>query len=153
MSAPAITIPNLSPATGLPLRNLDDLQTLYENGRGFLLACPADESYAAMNEAGAKRHLRIKGLSNSSLMRGGVTEVDETLQRIQTEKKVAFSGAIAGKRRGLYEIQGQKILVTEEFKLVAPKDGRDWPTTRELLERARSTRTGPIPSFLTFWHG
>ena len=52
---------------------------------------------------------------------------------VQNERNVHYAGPLAGKRVGVYPVQGRRILVTDSFHLIEPAAG-DWPTLRAVIE-------------------
>ena len=62
-----------------------------------------------------------------------VSPLDQQLIKIQTEKDIAYAGALAGYRIGVQEISGNRILVTTAPKLIEAKAG-ECPTVMALSQ-------------------
>lgn len=60
--------------------------------------------------------------------------MDYTLLAINQELYVGYVGPLAGRRAGLLEHQGNKVLVTNSPRLIEPEKG-GFPVTQEFLER------------------
>ena len=61
-------------------------------------------------------------------------EIKEFLAHVSTTKRVDYAGPVAGRKAGIREFNGTKILVTQNPKLVTPERG-DWSSLREIFER------------------
>ena len=95
----------------------------------------ANGDYLAANERDVARRLRALGLASSVDFKRGekVSEVEEQLMEIQERNRVDYAAPIAGYRRGLLERGSDRILITQELKLLRPERGA-WPTVRATLE-------------------
>lgn len=81
-----------------------------------------------------------------------LTECDKRIIDIKTERIVKYAGLIAGWKRGLHQMNGAPVLVTEELQLIEPRpapadararsDGscRGWPLLGGQFERWLSSR-------------
>ena len=92
---------------------------------------PAD--VLSLSEKDIKRTLRIAGVFSRAPEGKSYSQVDLVMQHIQGERHVFYAGPLAGKRMGVFTIQGRRILITDSFTLVKPEPG-DWPTLRRVLE-------------------
>jgi hypothetical protein len=86
-----------------------------------------------VSESGARRFLKSKGILNHK-DQFGMSQMDHTLLAINQELYVGYVGPLAGRRAGLIEHQGNKVLVTNSPKLIEPEKG-EFPVIREFLER------------------
>jgi hypothetical protein len=61
-------------------------------------------------------------------------ELEDILRYISEENRIDYAGPLAGRKTGIREFNGTKILVTESPKLVIPEKG-DWSGIRQIFER------------------
>jgi hypothetical protein len=61
-------------------------------------------------------------------------EIKEFLVQASHFKRVDYAGPVAGRKAGMREYNGTKILVTQDPKLVTPERG-DWSGLRKIFER------------------
>jgi hypothetical protein len=96
-------------------------------------------AWVDLSEGGFKRHLKKKGLRDKAApaaVAAGkpISEMDEALHRVETERRVVFAGLVAGYRRGLHLITGRRVLVTEDPVIIEPVAG-EWPMLQEFFKR------------------
>jgi hypothetical protein len=65
-------------------------------------------------------------------LRLGAEEINEEIFRIRHECDVEAVASIAGKRKGIHESQGKRILVPKEQNRIKPTKG-EWPTIDKVL--------------------
>lgn len=85
------------------------------------------------SEKDVKRELRLAGVFSRATEGKSYSQADLVMNYIQHERHVDYAGPLAGKRVGVYPVQGRRILVTNSFRLIEPIEGA-WPTLRTLLE-------------------
>lgn len=108
--------------------------------------------WVELNEATARKMIILGGKSDSLTkeeLKAGqrLTEVDLEIIDIKMERLVDYAGVVAGWRRGLHVINGSRVLVTSDLKIIQPKrapadavaraDGscRGWPVLGGQFER------------------
>lgn len=62
----------------------------------------------------------------------GNTPAERAMLWLIQNHAVAYAGPLAGYRAGVHEVNGSRILITENPRWIVPKPG-DWPTIRELV--------------------
>lgn len=114
------------------LPKMGDLDIWHESGTYWIKTKKG--AFVPENSSEIRRDLRWMGFDARAPREGGISDVDEALRIAQHERSVAYVGPFAGKRSGLHEEQGRKILVTEDFKLIEPRSGGNFPMIRSLVE-------------------
>ena len=94
-------------------------------------------------ETGFKRKLVSMGvmpmITKEETQEGKLlSEVDEKLLEIESEAQVKYAGPVAGYKRGMHVICGDRVLVTEELNLIEPEAG-EWPILEEYLKNLLSS--------------
>jgi len=131
VEVPTLAIPDVG-TRGDVLPAAEDLPIWHEAGTFWI---KTDKGmYVPENSSDIRRDLRWMGFDARAPREGGISEVDEALRVAQHERSVAYVGPFAGKRKGLHAEQGRKILVTEDFSLIEPKSGGDFPVLQSLIE-------------------
>jgi len=94
---------------------------VYYDGRKYLWETPRD--YIPMDRQSVMAQLNRRKI-----------DATEEICRIQLENYVKYAGPLAGKRRGIVESNGDKLLATTDPIIVEAEDV-PWPTTRDFLVR------------------
>ena len=94
---------------------------VYYDGRRYLWENPRD--YIPMDRQSLMAQLNRLDL-----------DATEEVCRIQLENYVKYAGPLAGKRRGIVESNGNKLLATTDPIIVEAAE-RPWPTIRAFLDR------------------
>src|SRR6516162_3017880 len=104
-----------------------------EEGKSELIWVPCTESEvkARLLREGLVEYLHSFNKEQSAVVD---TEIKEFLAYVSTIKRVDYAGPVAGRKAGMREFNGTKILVTEGPKLVTPESG-DWSGVRKIFER------------------
>jgi hypothetical protein len=79
--------------------------------------------WLSLTESQIKKELQFKGISNIKDKNENVSEVDQRLIKIRDEFDVDYIGGLAGYRSGFYEMNGTRILVTDEPRIITPVQG------------------------------
>lgn len=85
-----------------------------------------------LTEAGFKRHLRARGLKNKADEGSTLSEVDAAILEVQDRRDISHYGPICGQNAGLLEVNGQRILVTEDMRLPEPVAG-EWKNLEAVI--------------------
>lgn len=104
----------------------------------------------SFSEKDIKRELRIAGVFSRAAEGKAFSQADLVMNYIQRERHVDYAGPLAGKRVGVFKIQGRRILITNSFTLVKPERG-DWPTLRTVLQGLLATGEIDQSSMLYGW--
>lgn len=104
----------------------------YDRSRKEYLVLDGHENWFPVNESMLRRQCRVLGMQVKPPEGGGISAFDMFLFNLQTEKGVAYAGALAGHPKGPRTVNGSLILVTTEPSLMAPQQG-DFPTLQALL--------------------
>ena len=126
------------PITNVPNRQSVDLvsrlqlpRLYYDKVRMLYYGLEKGGSWSCLNERATKELLTVAGLKLPEIaMRFG--SLSEVMVRIRYENGVDYAGPLSGYRKGYYEIDNRKILVTRSFDLIKP-ERRPWPTLRKYL--------------------
>ncbi len=86
-----------------------------------------------LGETNVIRRLKGAGLRARRTGDEAISPAEMKLIEIQHECDVAYAGPLAGHFKGLHEICGKSVLVTESPKLIEPVRGK-WPTVAKLLK-------------------
>src|SRR5208282_3476396 len=105
----------------------------YDTGRQIYWIQDEQDEWICVNETSLRRHLRAHGFSPTRAERELVSPLDRCTNNLQRRFNVAYAGPLAGYRKGLVEIAGQRILVTTTYKLIEPEQ-RPYPVFKSLLE-------------------
>src|SRR5439155_21461280 len=101
-----------------------------------------------VNETSLQRHLRADGIRSKREDGQPISELEAKLIDIQTDRDVAYAGPLAGYSSGITVMSGNRILVTDSAKLIAPAEG-DRPCLAALLENLfRDSEYDQRPSVL-----
>jgi 5S rRNA maturation endonuclease (ribonuclease M5) len=80
-----------------------------------------------VNESQIKKHIAmVQGIVDKN-------ELADFVYRIQHHNAISWLGKIAGRRRGMYEELGERLLVTEERKHIPPRRG-NWDILKKFLD-------------------
>ena len=85
-----------------------------------------------INESAARLYVADQGYAKKAEDTTNA-EADDCLLRIQESQNVAYVGPLAGHKAGVYEMAGNKILVTNSPKFIVAKPG-EWPVLGRLFE-------------------
>ena len=110
-------------------------QVFYDGSRYYL---DNQKEYIPINEASTKRHLRKFGMERD--------EIEQALCNIQTENFIVFAGPLAGKKRGIHETNGQKVLAINSPKIIQSKKG-DFPNLKAVIEGLLGPDSIQVPIF------
>lgn len=103
------------------------------SSKTFFMRSPSGESWTPILVRSVEAHL--SGLMFSTQRaKGGVSEVDKEILRLQIEQAVEYAGELAGHGVGILESEDVKFLVTRGPRLIQPVPG-NWDTIRRFLER------------------
>ena len=106
-----------------------------------------ESSWIEITESSAKRYIRHLGYSSKPAEGCLTSPLDEMLMEIQTERDVAWVGPLAGYKKGPTVAFGRRILVTDEARLIEPKDG-PWPSIKCLVENLFGHQTAFVNGWL-----
>lgn len=84
-------------------------------------------------ETSVRRYLKEAGFSAKAFPGQTLSEIDARFNEIQRASSVDYSGPLAGYNTGVYEICGNRVLVTSSPALIEPAEG-EWRTIRSFLE-------------------
>ena len=104
----------------------------YDHTQKFYWTLNSRGGWITVDEGSVRRMLKAAGYSVKS---DGETpsEIDKLFVRIQRENDIAYAGALAGYRVGIWDVCGQRILVTSSPIFIQPKKG-ELPILRRLSE-------------------
>ncbi|HSH40073.1 MAG TPA: hypothetical protein VK993_14970 [Chthoniobacterales bacterium] len=103
-----------------------------------------------LGETNVIRRLKAAGLRGRRILDEAISEAEMRLIEIQRDCDVAYAGPLAGHFKGLHEICGKRVLVTESPKLIEPFRGK-WPTIAKLLKNLLHTAEADQRPYLIGW--
>jgi hypothetical protein len=93
----------------------------YAHSKSYLI--PRDGGgWVQVNQAGLKLALRERGLWDKAEAGKPLSAIEQFTHEVHTSYVVDYAGPLAGYRYGLYPVNGQNILVTDELSLPEPLD-------------------------------
>lgn len=81
----------------------------------------------------ARKFIVQQGYSSAPKVKGQLSSADECLLAIDEEQNIAYAGPLAGYKSGIYEMNGQKVLVTDSPRLIEPKEG-EWRIIEQIID-------------------
>jgi hypothetical protein len=79
-----------------------------------------------------RRWLKERGCRSKAKGKEKVSEIDALLTSFQREFDVDYAGSLAGYRRGVYELNGKRVLVKDSPVLIEPTPG-GWPLLKRII--------------------
>jgi hypothetical protein len=104
----------------------------------------------SLGEKDMKRELRLEGVYSRASEGKAHSQADLVMRYIQRERHVDYAGPLAGKRIGVYDAQGRRILVTSAPRMIEPR-ADDWPKLRALLSGLLTTADADQTPWLFAW--
>jgi hypothetical protein len=105
-----------------PIVDVAKLDVYYDRQTGAYWIPDSVGRWTRVNESGAGRFLKSKGIS-AKLLDKLMSPMEVALLGINQSMHVAYAGPLAGYRAGIYAIQGERVLVTNSPNIIAPKPG------------------------------
>ena len=125
------------------------IDVYFDPGRGMYWMLNDRGGWININETSLKRRLRSLGYSGTKDEGERLSEVDEHLVHVQTKFDIKYAGPLAGADAGLYETNGERVLVTTSPRIIEPKKG-PFPVIERLL---KNMFNDPEHDQLTYLHG
>jgi hypothetical protein len=105
---------------------------MYYENYSFAFQVPdGNGSFARMNETAVKRHLLKLGYKATK--HGNLSEIDSVVNTRMLQNHVSYADALAGFKIGLYDMNGEHVLVTSSPNYLTPKP-RPFPIIQQLLD-------------------
>lgn len=104
----------------------------YDAGKKEYLVQNKRNAYLSLTEGQFKQNLRSQGISTKPGKGELLSPAEHELLRIRGSMDVSYAGPLAGWRAGFHEHGGERFLVTESPRLIAPAPG-EWPVLQQLL--------------------
>jgi hypothetical protein len=104
----------------------------YDHTRKDFWAPNSREGWVLINAADVKRWLEERGCRSKAKGDEQISEIGMILNCIQREWDVEYAGSLAGYFKGIYEINGKRILVKDSPRLIEAKHG-EWPLLRGII--------------------
>ncbi len=108
------------------------LQIFYDPNRTTSWAPNCRDGWVMIKTTDVRRWLKERGCRSEIKGKESVSEIDSLLTIFQREFDVDYAGSLAGHRRGVYDIEGKRILVKDSPILIEPKAG-DCPLIRGII--------------------
>ncbi|MFA5322059.1 MAG: CHC2 zinc finger domain-containing protein [Smithella sp.] len=94
----------------------------YDNGKKEFLRKNDRGDYQSLTEAQLKQQLAYMGFQPVKFKGETVSEINKILIDIRNKNDVNYAGSLAGWKKGLFEINSSRILITEAPRLIEPAD-------------------------------
>ena len=120
----------------------------YDNVTGKYWMLNERGVFAPMSDSQMKRHYRALGVSGKTRDGEMISEADQRLLHITQRFDVDFAGALAGYRKGIHEMDGQRILVTTAPVIIEPAEGQS-----RMLRRIIEGLLGDDPEQIEIFYG
>lgn len=94
--------------------------------------------WIGLTEGALRRDLKkLRGLRDKVNAQNGerLSPLDDAIREIEQDRRVDWTGELAGFRSGIHEVNGVRVLVTRELQLIQPRQG-DWPIIRQIIDTA-----------------
>ena len=142
--------------TGMEAERVAAEPEYWFSGRGEFWVLNAAGEWVPMVERSFRRFLVSQGVRGYKIVEpdAGIREVlspvDQVLQEVELNRRVAFAGPLAGYPAGLHHMGGERALVTRSPRLVEPERG-DWAVVGELLENLLSSAEDGVDQTVYFF--
>lgn len=101
-------------------------EIFYDSNRTTFWAPNFHDGWIIITQSDVRRWLKERGCRTKAKKEENVSEIDALLNMFQRERDVEYAGSLAGFRRGVYEINGKRVLVKDSPLLIEPRPGK-WP--------------------------
>lgn len=95
----------------------------YYNGKKEFLRKNDRGDYQSLTESQLKQQLACIGFQSVKFKGENVSEINKILIDIRNKQDVNFAGGLAGWKKGLFEINSSRILITESPRVIDPVEG------------------------------
>ena len=120
----------------------DALEAYYDRERKEYVYRSPDGTWASYTAAQFKIRLKSMGFRSIVNENERISEVEQILLDSQDNRWINYSGKLCGKLEGFYQLNGNRIIVTESPQFIEPHAGR-WDTVRALIEGALKGNDDP----------
>ncbi|MBI5385957.1 MAG: hypothetical protein HZA90_14860 [Verrucomicrobia bacterium] len=110
------------------------LQVYFDASQRLYWVPNSHDGWILVDKHDLRRMLVQQGVSAERPDDGSLSEFDRLVIRIQTERDVAYAGPLAGYDRGLHDIEGSRVLVTQSPRLIEPAQG-EWPLLARMFDQ------------------
>lgn len=91
-------------------------------------------TWVTLSEGQFMRHLKKdRGIRDKPVQGKIISPAHELLSEIENNRRVAFTGVIAGYPAGVHQVAGRRVLVTEDPVWIEPRQG-EWPILHKFFE-------------------
>lgn len=104
----------------------------FDANSGKFLVLNQSSRWLPLNQVDYKRHLRARGLRTKADEGRPLSEIDEAILNVQNLRDITFYGPVCGRNAGLFETNGQRVLITEDMRLPVPVRG-NWPNLHAII--------------------
>lgn len=106
----------------------------YDSLRKAFFAMNGRKEWIEHSEKNLERRLREMGFRRDNFYTNGLTWAEAEILRIVRHNDVVFAGEIAGYDAGLYEVMGQRVLITKTRRKIKRKAG-PWGVLKTFLRQ------------------
>ncbi len=125
-------------------------EAYYDSPRGFYWIRDNRNGWVQLNETGVKRFARSQGVSSAVQDGQNVSPLDALVLDLQTTRNVTYAGPLSGYKTGVYEVLGNRVLVTDSPRLIEPCVG-NWDTLRAMLSGLLTDESFDQTPYLFGW--
>jgi uncharacterized protein DUF5906 len=107
-------------------------EIFYDSARTMFWIPNSRDGWVVIKISDVRRILKEKGCRSEVKGKETVSEIDSLLNILQLQFDVDYAGSLAGHQRGVYDIEGKRILVKDSPVLIEPKPG-EWPLLKSII--------------------
>jgi hypothetical protein len=131
-----------------PSQNIEEFY--YEKYSKEYLLRNKRKSWMALTETQFRKELAYRGMNTRTQKGENISEADEFIIKLRDTRDIDYAGPLAGYKSGFYEINGNRVLVTESPKIITPAFG-EWKTIESLIQGLLYDEKYDQPKFLYGW--
>jgi len=118
------SLSNDGSSAGLLTQKAKSFEIFYDPNRTTFWAPNCRDGWVIIKTQDVRRLLKERGCRTEAIKgKERVSEIDALLNIFQLQFDVDYAGSLAGYRRGVYEIEGKRILVKDSPTVIEPKAG------------------------------
>jgi len=94
----------------------------HSNSKNYYMLNRSDR-YIALSDVSLKREMKVRGMQSKKTKDELVSEIEQYISNLANDKDITYAGPIAGYKRGFYQEDNRRFLVTESPVIIEPKEG------------------------------
>lgn len=146
---PYKTPPPIAPKVEI-VQPIEPEEFYYEKYSKEYLLCNKRKSWLSLAESQFKKELAYRGMNTRTEKGDNISEADEFIINLRDTNDIDYAGPLAGYKAGFYELNGNRILVTNSPHIIKPLPG-EWINIKELISGLLYDEKYDQISFLYGW--